>query len=62
MFQRNVQLTSLRVQSSSKPLIMEAIQSFKMLDATYPVTHHHILVEDLKSVWKSNKTIKLAAS
>jgi hypothetical protein len=32
-----------------------------MLDASYPLTQHHILFVDLNSVWTCNKTIKLVA-
>jgi hypothetical protein len=40
---------------------MKATHSFEMLDASYPMTGHHILVVDLNSVWTCNKTIKQVA-
>jgi len=40
---------------------MNAKHSFEMLDASYPMTHHHILDVDLNSTWTCNKTIELVA-
>jgi hypothetical protein len=40
---------------------MKATYSFEMLDASYQMTQHHILVVDPNSVWTCNKTIKLVA-
>lgn len=40
---------------------MKATYSFEMLDASYPMTQHHVLAVDLNRVQTRNKTIKLVA-